>query len=231
MTTSSSTTTAPARFLLLGDSHTAAVGKAAEAAGVPFRGGPLGAGRDFTASFFGTAGADVVFHDPEAEQLYRDFLTGTGAGTLGELTVPLVATFGFAVHFMATRHNWYPHRRPDGSFPPGYLTSDVFAAVVRACVADALAFYRLATGLGVRVLAVLPPQRIPRQSDAEVFFAAQECVRAAVAGTGAEIVDVRPRTTGPDGTQMVRFCKPNDEIHGNPAFGRIVLSDLIARGL
>ncbi|WP_432841805.1 hypothetical protein [Dactylosporangium sp. CA-092794] len=207
------------------------MGKAAEAARVPFRGGPLGAGRDFTASFFSATGTDVSFHDPEAEKLYRGFLADSGAGALGELTVPLVATFGFAVHFVATRHNWHPHRRADGSFPPGYLTSDLFAAVVRAWNADAIAFYRFVTGLGVRVLAVLPPQRVPRQSDPEVFFAAQECVREAVAATGAEIVDVRPRTAGPDRTQLPRFCLPNDEIHGNLAFGRIVLSDLLARGL
>lgn len=230
MTTSSSTTTPP-RFLLLGDSHAAAIGNAAQAARVPFEGGPLGAGRDFTASFFSAAGADVVFADPEAERLYRGFLAGSGAATLGELTVPLVATFGFAVHFVATAHNWRPHRRADGSFPPGYLSSDVFAAVVRAFVADALAFYRLAAGLGVRVLAVLPPQRVPGQSDRAVFLAAQERVREAVAGAGAEVVDVRARTTGPDGLQLPRFCKPNDEIHGNPAYGRIVLSDLLDRGL
>jgi hypothetical protein len=231
VTTSSSTTTAPARFLLLGDSHTAAIGKAAASARVPFHGGPLGAGRDFTASFFTAAGSDVVFHDPEAQRLYRGFLAAAGAGELGGLSVPLVATFGFAVHFVATRHNWRAHRRADGSFPPGYLTSDLFAAVVRAWTADAIAFYRFVTGLGVRVLAVLPPQRVPGQSDPEVFFAAQECVREAVAGTGAEIVDVRRRTTGPDGTQLPRFCLPDDEIHGNPAAGRIVLSDLLERGL
>ena len=56
MATQCSTTTPPARFLLLGDSHAGCVGRAAQTAELPFVGGPLGSGRDFLAPFFDTDG-------------------------------------------------------------------------------------------------------------------------------------------------------------------------------
>jgi hypothetical protein len=227
-----SSTTTPPRFLLLGDSHAAAIGEAAGAARIPFLGGPIGVGRDFTAPRFWTpAGDDVTFHDAAADSLYRGFLAGLGARTLAGVTVPLVCTFGFAVHFIATAANWHAHRRAGGGFPPGFLTGGLFAAVVRAWTAGALDFYRFATDRGLRVLAVLPPQRVPAHADPAVFRAAQDHVRAAVLALGAEIVDVRARTTGPDGAQLPRFCRPHDQIHANPAAGRIVLADLLDRGL
>lgn len=231
MTTPSSTTTAPARFLLLGDSHAGPVGRAAQAAGIPFQGGPIGAGREFTDSFFIPGGTDVVFRAPEAEQYYRGFLDALGAACLADLGVPLVATFGFSAHFVATLENWEIYRDRDGSFPPGFLSGPLFDGIVRAAVRDALAFYRHARALGLRVLAVLPPQRVPGQADPAVFMAAQETVRRAVAALDVEIVDLRARTTDAAGLQRPELCEANDEIHGNLAFGRIILAELLDRGL
>ncbi|MEZ0089212.1 hypothetical protein [Streptacidiphilus sp. EB129] len=231
MTTPYSTTTAPARFLLLGDSHAGPIGRAAQAAGIPFQGGPIGAGREFTDGFFEPSASDVAFHNPEADAYYRGFLKELDAPGLGGLTVPLVATFGFSAHFMATRENWHVYRRHDGGFPEGFLTSPLFDAIVCAMVRDALAFYRHACTLGLRVLAVMPPQRVPGLSDPAVFMAAQECVRRAVVGLGVEVVDLRARTTGPDGFQRPELCEADDEIHGNLASGRLILADLLARGL
>ena len=37
---------------MLGDSHLGPLGRAAEAARIPFQGGPMGAGRDFFDDFF-----------------------------------------------------------------------------------------------------------------------------------------------------------------------------------
>ena len=229
--TQSSTTTPPARFLLLGDSHSAVIGRAATAADIPFHGGPLGAGREFTAAFFEPRVADVVFTEPEAQERYRRFLAELGVGSLSAISVPLVATFGFSAHFVATRENWLIHRRADGSFPPGFLTGELFEAIVRAMVRDALAFYRHARDLGLRVLAVLPPQRVPGQSAPDVFLAAQECIARAVAAIGVEIVDLRPRLTDASGFQRPEFCEADDEIHGNLASGRLVLRELLERGL
>ncbi|MFJ3667068.1 hypothetical protein ACIPSE_11485 [Streptomyces sp. NPDC090106] len=236
MRTPSLTTTAPARFLLLGDSHAGPIGQAARAAGLPFLGGPIGAGREFTDRFFTvrdtpTAANDIVFHSAEAEDHYRRFLKELEVGGLAEVGIPLVATFGFCAHFVALRENWDLYRDSSGAVPPAFLASPLFGAVVRAAVRDALAFYRYGVGLGLRVLAVMPPQRVPGQSDHAVFMAAQEHIRLAVEDLGVEVVDLRPRTTGPDGLQRPALCEADDEIHGNLAFGRIVLAELLDRGL
>ncbi|MGK5639800.1 hypothetical protein ACSNOK_16020 [Streptomyces sp. URMC 126] len=231
MTTPYSTTTTPARFLLLGDSHAGPVGRAAQAAGVPFAGGPIGSGRDFTAGFYDRRGDDVVFRDAETEARYRSFLDELGVPGLDRVTVPLVCTFGFSAHFVATTENWRIYRTRGGGFPPGFLGGPLFDALVRAAVRDALAFYAHARRLGLRVLAVMPPQRVPGMSDREVFMAAQESVRRAVAGLGVEVVDLRARTTDASGLQRPELCEKDDIIHGNLAFGRIILNELLDRGL
>ncbi|MET8291483.1 hypothetical protein ABZV80_40865 [Streptomyces sp. NPDC005132] len=229
------TTTAPARFLLLGDSHAGPIGRAAQNAGIPFQGGPIGAGREFTDTFFTVRdtpeGSDVVFHAEEAEEHYRRFLGELGVAALAGLDVPLVATFGFCAHFVALRENWDLYRDRSGSVPPAFLASPLFDAIVRAAVRDALRFYGHAVSLGLRVLAVMPPQRVPGQSDPAVFMATQESIRLAVTEHGAEIVDLRRRTTSPDGLQRPELCEADDEIHGNIAFGRVILTDLLDRGL
>ncbi|MEV6995112.1 SGNH/GDSL hydrolase family protein [Streptomyces sp. NPDC093228] len=228
------TTTAPARFLLLGDSHAGPIGRAAQAAGVPFQGGPVGAGREFTDGFFTThdtpAGRDIVFRSAEAQERYRRFLGELGVDALADLSIPLVSTFGFCAHFVALRENWDLYRDRSGAVPAVFLSSALFDAIVRAAVRDALAFYGHAVNLGLRVLAVMPPQRVPGQSDPAVFMAAQESIRRAVARLGVEVVDLRGRTTGPDGLQRPWLCG-DDEIHGNLAFGRIILAELLDRGL
>ncbi|MFD5030311.1 hypothetical protein ACFWM0_07800 [Streptomyces sp. NPDC058405] len=231
MKTPYSTTTTAARFLLLGDSHAGPVGRAAEAARVPFRGGPLGAGREFHADFFDVRGTDVVFRKEETERLYRGFLAELGAEGLGALDIPLVTTFGFSAHTVATSENWRIYRVRGGGFAPGFLGSGLFADIVRAMVRDALAFYEHAVGLGLRVVSLMPPQRVPGMSDPQVFFAAQETVRAELAARGVEIVDVRARVTDGTGFQRPAFCEADDTIHGNLAFGRLILADLLARGL
>ncbi|MEU3187612.1 hypothetical protein ABZ707_25935 [Streptomyces sp. NPDC006923] len=231
MKTPYSTTTTTARFLLLGDSHAGPVGRAARAAGIPFSGGPIGAGREFTAGFFDTAGDDLAFRKPEADTLYRRFLGELGVPGLGRIGVPLVSTFGFSAHFVATTENWQVYRARGGGFAPGFLTSRLFDDIVRAMVRDALAFYRHARGLGLRVLAVMPPQRVPAQSDPVVFMAAQDSVRGALVPLGVEIVDLRARVTDGTGFQRPELCEADDSIHGNLAFGRLILADLLARGL
>jgi hypothetical protein len=231
VTTPSSTTTAPARFLLLGDSHAGPIGQAARAAGLPFQGGPIGAARDFNAEFFDLRGDDPMFRDSEADGLYRGFLSELGITGLGRLTVPLVATFGLSAHFFATSENWQLYRGRDGQFRPGFVTSALCERIVLAMARDALAFYRHARGLGLRVLAVLPPQRVPGMSDPVIFRTAQNAMRRALAELDIELVDLRDRVTDRAGDQLPQFCQPDDPIHGNLAFGRLIVADLLARGL
>ncbi|WP_405362847.1 hypothetical protein OG535_34800 [Kitasatospora sp. NBC_00085] len=230
MKTPSSTTTAPARFLLLGDSHAGPIGRAARAAGLPFEGGPLGAGREFIADFFEPRDADLVFRTPEAEQHYRGFLSRLQVAGLEAVAVPVVSTLGLSVHFVATADNWQLYRGPHGLMP-GFLSSALFADIVRASVRAALAFYSHALSLGLRVLAVMPPQRVPAHADPLVFMAAQDVVREALTGLGVEMIDLRARTTDEHGFQRPELCEPDDAIHGNLAFGRLILAELQERGL
>jgi len=223
--------TRPARFLLLGDSHAGPIGRAAKAAGITFVGGPIGAGRDFNAGFLDLRDGDLVFSKPAAQQYYRGFLDELGVSTIGELGVPLVSTFGFNVHTFATTENWTCYRLPGGDYAPGFLTSRLFDEILRRMARDALAFYRHARGLGLRVLAVLPPQRVPAMSDPRVFSAAQDSIVTALAPLGVELVDLRSRVTDESGFQRRELCEADDPIHGNLAFGRLILADLLDRGL
>lgn len=222
------------RFLLLGDSHAGPVGRAAKAAGIPFTGGPIGAGRDFNAGFLSVLDGELAFTKPEAQQYFRGFLDElgvTGLGGLAGLGIPLVSTFGFNVHTFATTENWACYRLPDGEFPAGFLTGRLFDEIIRAMARDALAFYRHARSLGLRVLAVLPPQRVPPMSDPRVFFAAQDSLVRTLEPLGVELVDLRARVTDPSGHQRPELCEPDDPIHANLAFGRLILADLLDRGL
>ncbi|MFD7018641.1 hypothetical protein [Streptomyces sp. NPDC059928] len=234
-----STTTTPtdtagataARFLLLGDSHAGPIGRAAKAAGISFSGGPVGAGREFNAGFFDLRGKDVVFRGSETDGLYRTFLDELGVTGLDALDVPLVCTFGFSAHFIATTANWDIYRVHGGGFAPGFLRSRLFDDLVRAAVRDALAFYAHARALGLRVVSVMPPQRVPSMSDPSVFRAAQETMRRALVELGVEVVDLRDRVTDEAGRQRPEFSEATDEIHGSLAFGRLILADLLDRGL
>jgi hypothetical protein len=231
VTTQFSTTTTPARFLLLGDSHAAPIGRAAKAAGIAFSGGPIGSGRDFNAGFLELRADDVAFRDTEAQAYYQGFLDELGVAALGQLDVPVISTFGFNVHTFATTENWQLYRSADGDFPPGFLTSRLFDGIVRVMARDALAFYRHAGELGLRVLAVLPPQRVPAMADPQVFLAAQDTMVRALTALGVELVDLRARVTDASGFQRPELCEANDPIHGNLAFGRLILTELLDRGL
>lgn len=172
-----------------------------------------------------------MFRDAAVQERHRGFLAELGVADVGQLAVPLVSTFGLSAHFFATTENWRIYRAGDGAFPAGFLAGGLFDDIVRAMARDALAFYRHALDLGLRVLAVLPPQRVPGMSDPLVFMAAQETVRRALVALGVEIVDLRARVTDGAGRQRAAFCEPDDPIHGNLAFGRLIVADLLARGL
>lgn len=238
MTTPYSTTTlpAPARFLLLGDSHAGCVGQAARQAQLPFVGGPVGSGRDFLGPFLGAddrdgGDGDLVFRDAAVGRLVREFLEQLGVSGFAGLAVPLVCTFGLSAHTVATRQNWDVHRDRHGAVPERFLHSRLFADLVRASVRGALAFYGRTAALGLRVLAVMPPQRVPGMSDPAVFFAAQDIIGTEVTSRGVELIDLRASVTDGTGHQRPVFCQPDDTIHGNLAFGRLVVAQLLDAGL
>ncbi len=226
----SSTTTAPARFFLLGDSHVGPLGRAARAARIPHSGGPIGAGRDFFGDFLAAGEHDIVFRDPQMDRCFRGFLTELNLACVDELSIPLISTIGFAPHFIATTQSWTFYL--DGGVDcDEFLSSRLFADIVIAMIAPALSFYRQLRAFGLRVVAVMPPQRVPMQADADVFMAAQDVIGRRVAEIGVEVIDPRHRITDQTGFQRRELCEPNDEIHGNLAWGRIVLSELLDQGL
>ncbi|WP_246108616.1 hypothetical protein [Streptomyces sedi] len=201
---------------------------------VPFHGGPLGVGRDFVTDFARLTDGRLTFRGPLAQKLYRDHLARFGARELGEVPVPLVSTFGCALTSLAGVELWRVHRVGDGfpeGFPDGFLESPFFRTLARALTRHALEFYRHAVEVSPRVVAVLPPQRVPEGADPAVFAALQETVREAVEECGAEIVDPRPKATDEHGRQRPEFSDPDSPLHGNVAFGRLIVADLLDRGL
>jgi hypothetical protein len=191
----------------------------------------LGSGRDFLGPFFDIDGTELTFRQTETERLYRGFLDTLDVRALAGLPVPLVCTFGLSAHTVATRQNWDLYRDRHDTVPDTFLRSRLFADLVRATVRGALAFYDHAVALGLRVLVPLPPQRVPAMSDPGVFFAAQHILATELGARGVELVDLRARVTDTSGLQRPAFCQADDTIHGNLAFGRLVVSELLDRGL
>jgi hypothetical protein len=206
---------------------------------VSFSGGPLGSALEFYSSFCAACEGDIKFHEPEAQSLYRSipdaqyrtFLTELGIARLGELPVPLVTTFGFSAHLLAYKESWQIYRDCDGGIPPGFLASRLFVDIIRAMSSGALDFYRYVRGLGLRVLGVMAPQLVPATCEQAIFMSGQEIVAQAVDELGVEVIDIRARTTDEHGRQRPEFCEPGSPVHGNLAFGRLIVDELLAQGL
>lgn len=221
-----STITKPVDFLLLGDSHAGAIGKAATRRGLGVIGGPLGSGRDFTADFCDFTPDGCRFHRDEAEALVAGFLAEIRVPSLYGLKVPLISTFGLCCHVYAAWENWLAYQDQAGNFPPGFLEGSFFAEVIGEMARGALGFYTGLQARGVAVYAVLPPQRVPDIADPRVFFATQTALIAALTGAKIPIIDVRAEACTPDGVQQPLYCEPHDPLHGSEAFGGLILDAL-----
>ncbi|MFJ2485209.1 hypothetical protein [Pseudomonas sp. NPDC087639] len=219
------------RFLLLGDSHAGVIGKAAQAREVPFGGGPLGTGRDFAVDFFSITRNDVVFRDGEMERLYRQALDTFETPQLAKVGVPLVSTIGLSLHYLATAPNWTCYQTPEGEFDAGFLAGPLFESIVDTLSRSALAFYEQALAMKLKVFAVLPPQRVPELSDPRVFMAAQTLLIKRLQGLGVELIDVRAAANDEQGFQRSAFCEVDDPLHGNLAFGELIVEQLLEHGL
>lgn len=218
-----STTTNDPQFLLLGDSHAGAIGRAAKETGVQFVGGPMGAGREFTAPFVDWDAEKLTFRSSYADEMYQSFLEELNASSLLEVKLPLLCTFGFAPHFYATSENWEIYREADHTLSPSFLESQLFHDLICVMAQGALGFYRSLIEKGVEITAVLPPQKIPETADPNVFYAAQEVLIVEANCMGLKILDVRQGTVGKDGLQLDDYSQENDPIHGNVAFGQVLL--------
>lgn len=223
-------TTTP-RFLLLGDSHAGVIGKAAQARQLPFGGGPLGAGRDFGVDFFSLTPNDVIFRDDGINRLYRQALDQLDVPQLGHVSVPLVSTIGLSLHYLATAPNWTCYQTPDGEFDAGFLDGPLFEAIIDTLSRPALAFYEQALAMNLKVFAVLPPQRVPDMSNPQVFMAAQTLLIHRLQTLGIEVIDVRAAANDESGFQRPAYCEVDDPLHGNVAFGDLIVERLMARGI
>ncbi|WKV86238.1 hypothetical protein LJJ44_10590 [Pseudomonas sp. B24_DOA] len=219
------------RFLLLGDSHARVIGKAAQARELPLSGGPLGTGRDFAVDFFSLTRHDVVFRDVEMERLYRQALEPFEVPQLAKVGVPLVSTIGLSLHYLATAPNWTCYQTPDGEFDEGFLSGPLFESIIDTLSRPALAFYEQARALNLKVFAVLPPQRVPELSDPRVFMAAQALLIERLQGLGIELIDVRAAANDELGFQLPAYCEVDDPLHGNLAFGELIVEQLLKQGL
>ncbi|QXH59160.1 hypothetical protein KSS90_13325 [Pseudomonas maumuensis] len=177
--------------------------------------------------FFSLAADDVAMRDAELEQLYRQALSQLDAPCLGRIPGPLVCSIGLSLHYLATTQNWLCYQGLDGEFDPGFLDGPLFATIIDTLSRPALAFYEQALALGVKVYAVLPPQRVPPMADRRVFMAAQALLMERLRGLGVELVDVRAAANDDRGLQRVEFCEVDDPLHGNLAFGELVLDQLL----
>lgn len=219
------------RFLLLGDSHAGVIGKAAQARELPFSGGPLGTGRDFAVDFFSLTRHDVLFRDAEMERLYRQALEPFEVPQLAKVGVPLVSTIGLSLHYLATAPNWTCYQTPDGEFDEGFLAGPLFESIVDTLSKPALAFYEQARAMKLKVFAVLPPQRVPELSDSRVFMAAQALLIERLQGLGIELIDVRAAANDEQGFQLPEYCEVDDPLHGNLAFGELIVEQMLKQGI
>jgi hypothetical protein len=64
-------------------------------------------------------------------------------------------------------------------------------------------------------------------SDARVFMAAQARLVERLRALGVELVDMREAANDDRGLQRVEFCEVDDPLHGNLAFGELVLDQLL----
>ncbi|WP_422377770.1 hypothetical protein [Roseibium sp.] len=213
-------------FLLLGDSHAAAIGRAARLDGVSFHGGPLGSGREFFSPFFTVGDGRLALTGEQAAKLLAKFLTDLGIPALEQLKCPLVSTLGLSPHFMATREIWSCYAAPDTDPDTETLHSPIFAEVVEEMLAVPLTFYRHLVGNGVDVIGVAAPQRVPDLSIPSVFTAVQDQMLDRYRAIGMRLIDLRQDTGGSDGWLRTEFCKDNDPLHANEAFGRLVLQEI-----
>ncbi|NLR73776.1 hypothetical protein [Leeia aquatica] len=220
-----------ARFLLVGDSHAGAIGRAAQAAEVPFVGGPVGAGRDFIGRFHERCGEEIRWLHAGVAAYMDEFQRTLGGGPLGKLTTPVVSTIGFGAHFFAIHESWRIYQDRQQQYSPAFLAGPLFSKLIGVMAQDALALYRDLHDMGLRVLAVMPPQRVLETADPTIFFAAQEALKQHLQAIGIEVIDVRPEAAGPDGYQRPEYCEPNDTLHGNQAFGALILNALHQAGV
>jgi hypothetical protein len=220
-------------FLLLGDSHAAAIGKAARAMELRFVGGPIGAGRDYFAPFFvpreeiGSDQMTLQFTSADAVKTWAQFQTELAVCNVSASSVPLLCTFGTSFHFPATSENWWLYREQIARATSAFFESKLFTQLAQNMLAPALEFYRLLKHASLTVHVALPPQRVPNMAQDQVFLALQQQFVAALKAIDVPVIDVRNQVCDERGMQLPAFSEANDPIHGNLAFGKKIVESYL----
>jgi hypothetical protein len=220
-------------FLLLGDSHAAAIGKAAQTMGLRFVGGPIGAGRDYFAPFFvprEEIGGDQMalqFIRADAVKTWAQFQTELAVSNCAVASVPLLCTFGTSFHFPATRENWWLYREQIAQVPATFFASKLFTRLAQNMLAPALDCYRLLKDASLSVHVALPPQRVPNMAQDQVYFALQQKFIEALTELKVPVIDLRSQVCDQRGLQRAEFGEANDPIHGNLAFGKKIVENYL----
>jgi len=210
------------RFFIFGDSHAGTIMQAAKALALDFAGGSIMAGMHMNEEFFKVRGRRFVMTTEmgkdrletrlDEASLSRNFL---------DVQMPILSTVGF------NTHNFAHHFAEAGlaiatSEGKRLISRACFRAVVEAARPGALDFYRVLASEKKNVFAVLSPQ-IFDPDEAAVCQAFDEVMISLVTSLGVQIVDVRAETTDSDGVLLRQFARAEDNVHGNDAFGELVL--------
>ena len=209
-------------FILLGDSHASAIGSAARSSGLNFAGGPLASGRDFYVPFCERSRGAIRFLTDDMNALHQQLCDMTGLDNLVSSELPLLCTIGSGFHIAATTALWSTFMGQQGDPEAGFLESALFHEMCMALFEPALQFYTILRDAGRRIAFVLPPQRCPETSHWRIMLAFQAKAIESLEALDCSIIDTRA-TTSQNGRQRDGFCKANDPIHGNDAFGAVVL--------
>ncbi|MEP5762428.1 MAG: hypothetical protein ABJ327_24555 [Litoreibacter sp.] len=209
-------------FILLGDSHAGAIGIAARKNNLQFLGGPLASGREFYLPFHDHVEGKISFRDDDMETLHRQLCSMLGVDNLLSINLPILCTIGSGFHVAATSALWGSFMNDQRSIDDGFFQSTLFQDMCAGLFDPARQFYKTLRDAGYNVQFALPPQRCPDTSDVRVMLAFQSCVLSQLRDLGCSIVDTR-KITASNAQQRVEFCKENDPVHANDAFGEAVL--------
>lgn len=207
-----------AEFFLLGDSHAVAIGQAARAEGRVLSGGPIGIGQMLEGDFYNVENGR--FHLAAAPSaVVRDSYAG-----LLEFPGPILCTLGFnSRRFAVVMHEFLAAQ--GAAHWTEVLSRQAFVQCVRDARSGALGLYRLLAAHERDVYFVPSPQRVP-PGLRQCLLDFEAVLIRDVAATGARLVDVRDRLGLEAADDILpRYRNPNDNSHGSPAYGQLVLTE------
>jgi hypothetical protein len=210
-------------FFLFGDSHAGTLMRAARTLGVDFAGGSIMSGSQMNDIFFKVRRERFIMTSALGRERLQTRLSDAGlGGNMLDLDMPIISTVGF--NALSFSNSFWDEGFSISHVPPRRrISMACFGAVVEASRKGPREFYRLlAQEQKKDVYAVLSPRR-PLPEKRDIFDAFDAVMTGMVTAFGVKIIDVTAETTGSDGLLLPEFASTADHVHGNDAFGEIVL--------